>query len=344
MDFPEDIDVASELHQQVVELTARYKIPLNPVNYTIWYLYASQRIPDLNKELDDTIATRGTCTPEKSLELYRSYYFDDISNAGNQASEGVQSILAEVVSSMRELAGSNQQFGDALNGALDKFDGPPESVGDLVRSLAEVTQETLSRNEHFQDTLEHASSEVQQLREDLEKSQRQAMSDPLTGVFNRRAFDIKLEETLSRTRPGVPITLMVIDIDHFKKFNDTYGHSIGDKVLQGVGRILDENAPEGSVIARYGGEEFVALLVGMEPDDARQLAETYQNTLRRLRLRQKQTGRIIDTITISIGVAVTEADDDDPESFFDLADSALYQAKEAGRNRVVFATAGPDGG
>ncbi len=336
MDFEENQEQAAKLLVQVRELADKHNIPLHPVNYTVLYLYASGRLPELNKDLDQVLADRDTLTPEKSLELYRTYYFDDIMEASNKASMGVQSILDEVINGIREMAGSNRQFGEALESALGTFESKPDSIADLVKSLAQVTQSSISRNEHFQNTLESASSEVQQLRADLEKSQRQAMSDPLTGLLNRRAFDVRLEDMLSRGRAGVPIALMVIDIDHFKKFNDTYGHSVGDRVLQAVAKILRDNTAAEGTVARYGGEEFVVLLNDCDKSRVEKISGEYQHVLSRLRLKQKQTGRTIDQITMSIGVAIADVEDE-PDAFFDRADAALYQAKAAGRNRVVFA-------
>ncbi len=336
MEFPESLEEAAELHRKVVEFTSRYSIALNPINYAVWYLYASGRFPKLNEELDETLTNRGACTHEKSLELYRNYYTEDGDGASSKASEAIQSILAELVESIRRITGANAEFEHALGDALRDVSGSPGSIGEIAQSLVKITQDTLKNQSQFQDTLQHASAEVDQLRADLAESQLLAMSDPLTGVFNRRAFDIKFEECLSRSSHDSLIALLVIDIDHFKKFNDTYGHSIGDRVLQAVAKILREQAPENAVVARYGGEEFVVLVRDAERQAVQKLAEGFQQTLGRLRLKQKQTGRTIDQITMSIGVALTDVEDE-PESFFDRADSALYQAKDAGRNCVIFA-------
>lgn len=336
MKFEESLEDAERAGQQTLALMAQHRIPANPINYSICYLYVTCRYPDLNEELDETLGTRGNLPPEKSQELYQAYFLNDSTQDSQRASASVQAVLSGLIQDLGSMASTNHKYGDALDDALEHMQGERDNLPKLLSSLVALTRETLASNEIFQGMLETATDDVERLQSDLEQTQREAMSDPLTGLMNRRAFDVSLEQVLSRGKPGAEVALLVIDIDHFKNFNDRYGHSIGDQVLSAVGTILRKNSPGDAVVARYGGEEFVVLLNDTNRAEVHRIAEGFRTALSRLRLRQKQTGKTIGQITISVGVALS-AVEEVPETFFDDADSALYSAKQTGRDRVVFA-------
>lgn len=165
--------------------------------------------------------------------------------------------------------------------------------------------------------------------------QRVAALDPLTAIYNRRFGMKRLEEELDRAqRNHTPLALLLLDLDHFKRFNDTYGHLIGDKVLLRTVGICREILRKGDVLMRYGGEEFIAVLPGSDIEDARQIGERIRFAVRQNRY--ELTGHEL-KVTVSIGVACSYGMDQQPstESLIMLADSRLYAAKAAGRDRVV---------
>jgi diguanylate cyclase len=129
------------------------------------------------------------------------------------------------------------------------------------------------------------------------------------------------------------LCLMLIDVDHFKRFNDTYGHLMGDKVLQYVGRLLKEECAEPLIPVRFGGEEFAVMLPGMQQADAEAIAERLRKRVEAIRIRQRSSGSVISSITASFGVTRFQPGDT-AVSLIERADQALYRAKEEGRNRV----------
>jgi len=156
---------------------------------------------------------------------------------------------------------------------------------------------------------------------------KQATRDPLTGLANRSHFDAQATEALERSqRSGVPVTLLLCDVDHFKRVNDQYGHAVGDQVLVAMGQVLADNLREGDVLARWGGEEFLALMPASPLDAAR--AAVAQAPL--------SVGPAPITLTLSFGVAQVHGPDD-LQAAIARADQALYAAKHAGRNRVQLA-------
>ncbi len=164
----------------------------------------------------------------------------------------------------------------------------------------------------------------------------QAIRDPLTRLFNRRYLDESLERELSTAaRQQISIGLMMIDIDHFKKINDTCGHKAGDAVLATLGGYLQENVRGGDIACRYGGEEFVLVLPGASLEDTRQRAEALREDVWQFNI--EYAGQQIWPITISIGVAMYPEHGRTPDTLLRAADEALYRAKTSGRNRVVVA-------
>ncbi|WP_134494290.1 GGDEF domain-containing protein [Microvirga pakistanensis] len=171
-----------------------------------------------------------------------------------------------------------------------------------------------------------------------------AATDPLTGLANRRTFDLRLEiEWLRAARDGTPLSLLLIDVDQFKSYNDFYGHQQGDECLRKVARVIADGARRpGDLVARYGGEEIVVLLPGTDASGAATIAERIRASVEALAVHHEANSPSY-TLTISIG-SVTQSPAADPSntspaSLIEMADKALYQAKQDGRNRVAIATA-----
>ena len=201
---------------------------------------------------------------------------------------------------------------------------------------------TSTTNEHFDEVSTNALSTLQGHMESALSNarkydgiRRQVTTDHLTRLYNRQFFKARLDEELEKSlRNQLPLSLVMIDIDHFKGFNDTYGHQTGDKVLQVVGQVIGAGVRTSDVCARYGGEEFVMLLPNTPGENAAYMADRLRKTLGQTRY----TGLGLPTdvnITISLGVATCPGDATTAEELFELSDKALYQAKAGGRNRVV---------
>ncbi|MFO7665099.1 MAG: diguanylate cyclase [Desulfobacterales bacterium] len=168
-----------------------------------------------------------------------------------------------------------------------------------------------------------------------EKLRQEAIHDSLTGLFNRRFLDETLPLELARLkRENSPLTILMVDIDHFKNINDTYGHQIGDDVLQSLGNALKTSVRAGDIVCRYGGEEFILIFPGMNATNGRTQAEK----LRVMIASQTVSGRDqLISVTISIGGSVFPHDGNSSDELISVADLALYRAKQTGRNRVEFA-------
>ncbi len=190
------------------------------------------------------------------------------------------------------------------------------------------TREALRLSEQ---TLKRQLDEIRSLQEQL---QDQASRDPLTGMYNRRFLDLIADREIARClREGRPLTLMMIDVDHFKKVNDTYGHPGGDEVLKNLAALLIGKVRTTDVPCRYGGEEFLLLLPGMPPDIALARAEHWRETFAAM---TSMSGALAIKATLSVGVAMYPTHATTMAELIHCADLALYRAKDGGRNRVVF--------
>jgi len=207
-----------------------------------------------------------------------------------------------------------------------------------ARLEAQVAEQTVELRQTV-DELQRAHSELETANARLEEL---SLHDELTGVANRRALQQTLAKEWGRARrQRLPVGFILLDLDHFKRLNDTRGHTDGDLALQAVARYLDAAVQRGGdLVARYGGEEFAVLLPGTDLAGARQLAEQLRFGVEALAIPYEPGGR--GRVTASFGVAcgVPQADQP-PDALIDAADRALYRAKEAGRNRVAVALDDP---
>ena len=186
---------------------------------------------------------------------------------------------------------------------------------------------------------------IEQLRADLglavnnalahDRLERLAAVDPLTDAYNRRFGLARLREEFSRAvRAENPLGVLMLDLDHFKAVNDTYGHLVGDRVLRAVADACRRVVREGDVLIRYGGEEFLVMLPGAGPEDVRQIGERIRRAVAETSI---EDGDLRVGVTVSLGGATYRETSDSPNSLVALADGALYVAKEGGRDRLALA-------
>ena len=205
-------------------------------------------------------------------------------------------------------------------------------------SGAMATPATLASNDRVR-ALEHllsASMEmIQQLQQDLARTRTEAERDALTGLANRRGFDAGLRDALCSA--AAPVSLLILDIDHFKRFNDTHGHPLGDAVLRMVARTIQDQVRTCDLAARHGGEEFAVVLPGASLSVGMAVAEQIRELLEHRAITDRGTGKTVDGVTCSIGVAEYRPGET-ADTMIDRCDRALYRAKRGGRNKVAAET------
>lgn len=240
------------------------------------------------------------------------------------ASQRIQDLAKNMVSDVDAHAVKVEEINTELQAIAD------ESPGEESDAVFATIGRMIDANNALQNRLAQAEKQIAVQAADLRSYETEARTDSLTGLANRRAFDDELQRRFAEwQRRRTPFTLLILDIDHFKQFNDSHGHPAGDEVLRNVGKVLVKTARQMDLPCRYGGEEFAAILPATDVQEARVAAERFRKAIETSVV--KFEGKPF-SVTASIGVARVSDDDYDPARLIRRADEALYKSKEAGRN------------
>jgi len=309
-----------------------------PRNYEIWYVYATGYNAPLNKIINETLARSGKLT-EADLEQIYDTYLSHIKTTDRIDKVGARVIgeIDDVMVLLTDALGMSASYNASLDGATQKLSSAKtrEQVKAVVQSLMKSTHEMRETNKALEERLTLSKSEISNLQQSLEAIRAESLTDPLTGLGNRKYFDRMIEmEVQNAQAAGEPLSLLMFDIDHFKSFNDSYGHLTGDQVLRLVGLSLKQTIKGRDITARYGGEEFAVVLPNTALRQALTVADHIRRAVMAKELKKKSTGEILGRVTISVGVSMLKPGDD-TDSLIERADACLYAAKRNGRNRVI---------
>jgi diguanylate cyclase len=341
MDFDDPPEVAGQFAGAAMAAMARLGVAPVPANFLIWYSHCSSRHPELSEALHSLESGGARLTASLCAELYERFFGPTpqtlLINGACARIEAAMARLLEEVDAMSADAGAYggklQDFGHGLQAG----DGAPPLRG-LVAQILGETRKMLARTQHLEGELDRCSKQVKAMRDDVANARREANTDSLTGIANRRRFEDELRRAAEQAEVRrEPMSLLIADIDHFKAFNDAHGHQLGDQVLKEVAHVLTRSIKGRDLAARYGGEEFAVILPQTGLEGTRALAEQIRRTVAGRRVRIKATGRDLGGITLSIGCAQLQWGVP-PAELLRRADAALYRAKRRGRNRVAVAT------
>lgn len=333
----ESFEQAIDYARDALERLESHRIPATPPNYTVWYTYITRRNPALREAIDTILADGSDFGNEVNDGLFRRFFeLDPTGEALVEGSQQIENILSSALGQLRQASDDHAGFGDRLDRyskELAKSEGLG-SISEIIDHIVSETRKTVERSRQIESDLQRTTDEAAELRQHLENARREANTDPLTGIANRKRFDFDLRRALDdATENGTSCCLLLLDIDHFKAFNDRFGHQLGDDVLKLVAKTLVHAIKGRDTAARYGGEEFAILLPETPIDGAVKLAEDIREALATRRLVNKSSGKALGNVTVSIGAAKWMPGEA-KESWIARADQALYAAKNGGRNRV----------
>ena len=317
-------------------LMARHSAGFHPLSYSVWYEYVAGFNPALRAAIDARLLQTPLLSDRDIEELFDAHVamrdIDSSARMRAQIARMIDHVDGVAVDAGQEV----QHYGTELDGYRDRLrdDGGKESVDQVVESLIGETTRVRVKTGIYHEHLKKSSEEVERLRGELELVQGLALTDPLTGLLNRRGFDSQMQRISHGSVQGC--TLLIVDIDHFKAINDAHGHLLGDKVIIAVANVLRGCIGDRGPIARIGGEEFAVLLSHTSSAGGVELAERIRAAVERGKIRRADTDESIGNVTVSLGLA-TCGENEQFEAMSARADRALYQSKTAGRNRVTVA-------
>ncbi len=312
--------------------------PALPRNFELWYQYAAGYNPELNKSINETLAQKGAISEADLDQIYSSYF------SANAAGERIDTVGSRVLDEIKQVvdmldaaSGSATSYSASLADASAKLAGTEDrdALRAVIEHLIVGAKEMEISNKKLEARLTASRQEIEQLQQNLETVRTESLTDALTTLANRKFFDQELARAIAEAKQKKePLSLLMTDVDHFKSFNDKYGHVTGDQVLRLVAIAVKQNVKGQDVAARYGGEEFAIAL----PNTALQSATTVADHIRRAimtkELIKRSSGERLGRVTISIGAAVLRPSDT-AQSLIERADECLYAAKRNGRNRVI---------
>ena len=328
------------LARRVIEDMEAAGVWPTPLNFEIWTHYLGDPESALGVEIQRILAaaepfTEGTSDMLAAEYLPRGRLTEEIRDAGQVLDRELSSVSEAIAKAHR----SQAAYGQTLDQAASNIEAAGDGAGlqAIVSGLTSATRRVQTENETLEKKLDDSTREVARLREHLEQVRRDAMTDALTNLANRKAFDEHLEAACDQAEAGGgDLILAVLDIDHFKRFNDTWGHQTGDQVLRYVASVMARVAGHPRVAARYGGEEFALIFPAESSVQVHAALEAIRREIASRALRRRSTNDELGAVTLSAGFAQRRPGES-ATTLLGRADAALYASKHAGRNRVTCA-------
>ncbi len=333
-----DLDRSLAFATAAFEKMTALRHAATPHNYEIWYNYVSASNPALNQAVNDLMASRGVVSQGELDELYDRFFSptrltDKIDQFGTQVIGEIDQIMTVIDGTLDSTSRNAESLADMSARISDTTD--LGALREMVSRMASTAKDIARTNQTFEAHLKESKQEINQLQKHLDAVRTEVLTDPLTTLSNRKHFDQAIVKAITDAQANrAPLALMMTDVDHFKKFNDTFGHLTGDQVLRLVALSLKQHVKGRDIAARYGGEEFAVILHDTALTQAMMVAEHIRRAVLTRELKKRSTGESLGHVTISLGVAMLRPDDT-PQSLIERADSCLYAAKYSGRNCAI---------
>jgi diguanylate cyclase len=332
-----DHDYTLHIAEMAIERIKALALPADPPGYELWYTYSAGRIPEMNRRINSALDANGSLSLFELDGIYDEYVASartrtELERAGTDVSREIDKIVGMLGEFILSTSQDRHDCADASKRLAQSTDR------DSVRAVADAIINSLRaveiRHAAMEQRLNAAKQEMESLQQSLATTTIEAIRDTVTGLANRRGFNSAVEDACERAgSESTPFSLLMLDIDHFKSFNDRFGHLMGDSVLSLVGVTLKQSLKGADFAARYGGEEFAVILPDTNLRNATVVAEQIREKIMVREMKKRSTGENLGGITVSIGVA-SYRPGERPRPIIERADACLYEAKRAGRNCV----------
>ncbi len=332
--YQHEFQQASENLRQTLLLANRYKTPVTPVNYAVWYEYVSGDNQALINNIDTRLKKKEAITTEVTQYLYEKYVLMGMPDRLDKTNTGLKLVVDNTLENITRVEAKASQCTQGLTQSQEKLEScnDIDELKTLVSQILTNTQQLTSSSGELKSELTRSTEEIIKLRQELEAVKEIAKTDSLTGLLNRGAFDNKLQELCSK---NYAFSLVMFDIDNFKRLNDNFGHLLGDKVLQFFASLLMTHCSDIHIAARFGGEEMAMIFMHSSLEETFMYTEKIREQFAESRLKKKGSNKSIGQVTVSAGISSFQ-ENDNPISLIERADQALYRSKTEGRNQVNF--------
>lgn len=333
MRYHDSLAEAKTKHDKVLAFLEEYSLPVTPVNYAVGYEYVSNSTPVLTKLVVQRAQT------EQAFDAYfmEEVYSDFILKKDPLKKDLVDNVDTAIIS-LRETCDKAshdvEDFVSEVDSGLSSLtDNMPDALKETILHLSESAKSVSQSQKGLLQKLAETQEHTDELRQELAQAKKEAITDSLTGLLNRKGMKQHADEWEKNT-PRTIMAALVIDIDHFKSFNDNFGHLLGDVILNKVAQQIKKFVMDLGIPIRFGGEEFLVLLPQVNIETAQEIAERIRLGVEKMRFVSAKTKQQLPPLTVSLGVTLSHANESF-EEFIERADHALYDAKNGGRNRVV---------
>lgn len=329
-----DYDCAASVARKAVQCMADHRVPATPDNFSVWFVYAMGVQSELQRAIDILIGNKRRFDSVINRDLFSTYVASPDGSAASIASQQLHSVMRAARAFLATAIADN----DSQMRAISDVAGQTEAGTDpqmLVQQLVNELAKAAGRATRLEAGFAEKTRELEAIQESLTKSEQRAKTDTLTGLPNRRALDEFFRTAqIAAMEKGESLSVLLLDIDHFKRFNDSFGHGVGDQVLRLMAQVLRDKVRNVDLPARYGGEELIVVLPAADLAMATVIAERIRRAIAECHISRRSTGENLPTITVSIGAAQFRPGEAMME-LIERCDRALYLAKGSGRNRVV---------
>ncbi|MEM6414714.1 MAG: GGDEF domain-containing protein [Pseudomonadota bacterium] len=333
------IERTYDVAEEALGLAKTLKLAADPRNLELLYAHLARNNSTLSSDFYAAVSSDGTMSQDEADRLYSVHIQQsDLAERIAEVIYKLEGEVSKVANAVKQSGSDSNEFKKDIGTLTAEIAGAAASadpsVGSILEGVAKIVQSVSETNEKLESQLAESSDEISFLRESIDTIQHEALTDTLTGIHNRKAFDQSISEILERANEtGEPVTLILADVDHFKRFNDRWGHQTGDQVLRLVAEMMKSNVKGKDVLARYGGEEFAIILPDTPIDNGANLANKIREAIGARSLKKRRTNENMGSVTMSMGIA-TFCDTDTVETLIERADQCLYAAKHQGRNQV----------
>lgn len=331
------ITQSSEFLRQTIPMLSKYGLIPTPVNYGVFYSYISGDSEALKETINTAIEKKQSFSTQFMSELHEKYIGGGaILSKQEEVQQGLEKVISATSNDIQHISDDTNGFDTSLNKHAEQLSSvsDPETTAMILQQIMQDTRAMAKSTQDAQARMQESNLEIARMREELEAVKETAEKDALTGLKNRGTFDKYINEVVHENNGQEPQHLIMLDIDHFKRINDNFGHLVGDRVIRYVSALMRQIFGEDQHVARYGGEEFAVVIKNKSIDETFQLAEKVRIAMANSKLQRKDSGETIGQVTISSGISTLHTGDT-VDAFIERADKALYTAKDTGRNKVV---------